>query len=158
MFSCITFIGAFARPELFIIAEITGAISIILSIYDYKTIKTKIPFLILLATIIFVLFYVYGKPADTYLDINRTYIAFCQHYAIAYNIRTHSNSTNAVIDWIDFTRPIFGDCKTVPEILTKHFSLVVPHVLFNTKTYLLSFLLFILNFIFPFSCTICEFI
>jgi hypothetical protein len=92
---------------------------------------------------------VYGKPADSYLGIDRMYIAFCQHYAVAYNMRTHGNNTRAVVEWIDFIKPIFGDCKTVPEILSKHFSLVIPHVLFTTKSYLLSLLLHILSFIFP---------
>lgn len=149
LFSCVTFIGAFARPELFIIAEISSTISILLCLYYYKAIKTNLPFLLLLLVIAFSLFYVYGKPADSYLGIDRMYIAFSQHYAVAYNMRTQSNNPRAVVEWIDFTRPLFGDCKTVPEILSKHFSLVIPHVLFATKTYLLSFLLHILSFIFP---------
>jgi hypothetical protein len=149
LFACVTFIGAFARPELFIIAEICSVICILMSVYQYKSIKTNLPYLVLLFVIAFGLFFVYGKPADTYLGIDRMYIAFCQHYAVAYNIRTHSNNTRSVIEWIDFTRPIFGDCKNVPEILTKHFSLVIPHVLFVSKAYLMTFLTHILNFIFP---------
>ena len=149
LFSCVTFIGAFARPELFIVAEISGVIAVLLSIYNYKDIRNNLPYLVLLIVIAISLFYVYGKPADSYLGIDRMYIAFCQHYAVAYNMRTHGNNTRAVVEWIDFIKPIFGDCKTVPEILSKHFSLVIPHVLFTTKSYLLSFLLHILSFIFP---------
>ena len=114
LFSITSFIAAFARPELLIVAEVSGVVAVFLSMRDYKNIHTKIPLLLLLFAIAFILFFVYGKPADTYSNINRTYIAFCQHYAFAYRMRTHSNM-NAIIEWIDFTKPLFGDCKTVPE-------------------------------------------
>lgn len=148
LFSVVTFLAAFARPELLIVAEISGIIAVLLAARDYKNITSKIPLLILLFATAFILFYVYGKPADTYSNINRMYIAFCQHYAIAYRMRTHSN-LNAIIEWIDFTKPIFGDCKTVPEILTKHFSQCIPHFLFTLKMYVVSFALFVLNFVTP---------
>ena len=63
-------------------------------------------------------------------------------------MRTHSN-LNAIIEWIDFTKPLFGDCKTVPEILMKHFTLCIPHFLFTLKMYVVSFALFVLNFVTP---------
>ncbi len=148
LFSTVTFIAAFARPELLIVAEVSTVVAIILSVKDYKNISARIPLLILLFVTGFILFFIYGKPADSYSNINRMYIAFCQHYAIAYKMRTHSNM-NAIIEWIDFTKPIFGDCKTVPEILMKHFSLCVPHFLFTIKMYVLSFALFVLNFVTP---------
>lgn len=148
LFSTVTFIAAFARPELLIVAEVSAAIAILLTIKDYKKNLSKIPLLMLLLVTAFILFLVYGKPADSYSNINRMYIAFCQHYAIAYRMRTHSN-LNAIIEWIDFTKPLFGDCKTVPEILLKHFSLCIPHFLFTTKLYLVSFALFVLNFLSP---------
>ena len=148
LFSIVTFVAAFARPELLIVAEISGIIAILMAVRDYKNITSKIPLLLLLFATAFVLFFVYGKPADTYSNINRMYIAFCQHYAIAYRMRTHSN-INAIIEWIDFTKPLFGDCKTVPEILMKHFTLCIPHFLFTLKMYIVSFALFILNFATP---------
>ncbi|HUM52850.1 MAG TPA: hypothetical protein PK431_13590 [Chitinophagales bacterium] len=148
LFSAVTFILAFARPELLSIAMLLTAVSIAFSIYNYKTIVTRIPHLVLLFFVAGILFFVYGKPADSYSNINRIYIAFCQHYAIAYKVRTHS-SMNAVIEWIDFTRPLFGDCKTVPEIFMKHFDLVIPHVLFVAKLYIVTFLNFVLNFVVP---------
>jgi len=148
LFSIVTFVAAFARPELLIVAEISGIVAVLLAVRDYKNIPSKIPLLLLLFATAFVLFFVYGKPADTYSNINRMYIAFCQHYAIAYRMRTHSN-LNAIIEWIDFTKPLFGDCKTVPEVLFKHFSLCVPHFLFTIKVYALSFFMFILNLVSP---------
>ncbi len=148
LFSFVSFIAAFARPELLIVAEISGVIAVLLAVRDYKNITSKIPLLILLFATAFILFFVYGKPADTYSNINRMYIAFCQHYAIAYRMRTHSN-LNAIIEWIDFTKPLFGDCKTVPEILMKHFTLCIPHFLFTLKMYVVSFALFVLNFVTP---------
>lgn len=148
LFSVITFFAAFARPELLIVAEMSGAVAIILCIKDYKNIASKIPLLLLLFVTAFVLFFIYGKPADTYSNINRMYIAFCQHYAVAYKMRTHSNM-NAIIEWIDFTKPLFGDCKTVPEILMKHFTLCIPHFLFTTKMYFVTFFMFVLNFVTP---------
>ncbi len=148
IFCTITFISAFARPELLIVAKTATIITIIMAIRDYKNIKIKIPLLLLLFATVFILYFVYGKPADTYSGINRTYIAFCQHYTIAFRMRTHS-SMNAIIEWIDFTRPLFGDCKTVPDILLKHFSLCIPHFLFTIKMYIVSFSLFVLNFISP---------
>ncbi|MBK8350751.1 MAG: hypothetical protein IPL21_03370 [Saprospirales bacterium] len=39
--------------------------------------------------------------------------------------------------------------KTVPEIFMKHFDLVIPHVLFVAKLYVVTFLNFVLNFIVP---------
>jgi hypothetical protein len=148
LFAAVIFFLAFARPELTSVAMLLTVLSIGLSFYHYKSIRSRIvPFLFLMATIA-ILYLVYGKPADSYSNINRIYIAFCQHYAIAYKVRTHSNM-NAVIEWIDFTRPLFGDCKTVPEIFVKHFDLVVPHVLFVMKTYIGAFLFFVLNFVIP---------
>jgi hypothetical protein len=148
LFSIVTFVAAFARPELLIVAEISGIVAVLLAVRDYKNIPSKIPLLLLLFATAIVLFFVYGKPADTYSNINRMYIAFCQHYAIAYRMRTHSN-LNAIIEWIDFTKPLFGDCKTVPEILMKHFTLCIPHFLFTLKMYIVSFALFVLNFVTP---------
>ena len=148
LFCIVTFIAAFARPELLIVAEVASIFAILMAAKDYKNIRAKVPLLLLLGLTAFILFFVYGKPADTYSNINRMYIAFCQHYAIAYRMRTHSN-LNAIIEWIDFTKPLFGDCKTVPEILMKHFSLCIPHFLFTLKMYLVSFGLFLLNFVSP---------
>ncbi|MFN8282219.1 MAG: hypothetical protein U0U67_03345 [Chitinophagales bacterium] len=148
LFATICFVLAFARPELLSIAMLLSVISISCSLYNYKKIKSHFPYLLLLFVVAGVLFFVYGKPADSYSNINRIYIAFCQHYAIAYRIRMHS-SINAVIEWIDFTRPLFGDCKTVPEIFMKHFDLVWPHVLFTTKLYITTFLGYVLNFVVP---------
>lgn len=148
VFTIVTFIAAFARPELFIIAEASSIVVVFLVVKDYKNIAKKIPLLLLLAVTALGLFLVYGRPADTYSGIDRMYIAFCQHYAVAYRMRTHSNM-NAIIEWIDFTRPLFGDCKTVPEILMKHFALCIPHFLFTTKMYIVSFALYVVNFIAP---------
>lgn len=148
LFSTVTFIAAFARPELLIVAELSGLISIFLFLKAYKNNTSQIPLLLLLIATAAVLFVIYGKPADTYSNINRTYIAFCQHYAVAYRMRTGSNM-NAIIEWIDFTRPLFGDCKTVPQILMKHLSLCIPHFLFTAKMYIISFGMFVLNFITP---------
>lgn len=148
LFTTVCFVLAFARPELLSIAMLLAIVSIGFSLYNFKEIKHRIPILLLLFIVAGILFFVYGKPADSYSNINRIYIAFCQHYAIAYKVRTHS-SMNAVIEWIDFTRPLFGDCKTVPEIFMKHFDLVLPHVLFVSKLYILSFLNFVLNFVVP---------
>lgn len=147
-FCIITFVAAFARPELLIIAEISTLFTILLCSKNYKNISTHIPLLLLLVVTIVILFMVYGKPADTYSNINRTYIAFCQHYAIAYRMRTHSNM-NAIIEWIDFTKPLFGDCKTLPEVLMKHFDLCIPHFLFTIKMYAIFFSMFVLDFVTP---------
>lgn len=147
-FAIVSFVAAFARPELLIVAEISTILVLINIVRDYKNAVAKIPLLLLLFITVFILFYVYGKPADTYSNINRTYIAFCQHYAVAYKMRTHSDM-NAIIEWIDFTKPLFGDSKTVPEVLFKHFSLCVPHFLFTIKVYALSFFMFILNLVSP---------
>lgn len=148
LFSCILFILAFARPELQSIALLCSIASLLLSLYDYKNILPRIPLLILLVVIVSILYTVYGKPADSYSGIDRIYIAFCQHYAQTYKMRTHSDM-NAIIEWIDFTRPLFGDCKTVPEILIKHFDLCIPHFLFNIKLYFISFIFFVISFIAP---------
>lgn len=147
-FCIITFIAAFARPELLIVAEAATLITVFFCAKDYKHIASNIPLLLLLAATAITLFVVYGKPADTYSNINRTYIAFCQHYAVAYRMRTHSHM-NAIIEWIDFTKPLFGDCKTVPEILMKHMDLCIPHFLFTTKMYAVSFGMFVLDFVTP---------
>lgn len=147
-FTIVSFIAAFARPELLIVAEASTAVALFFVIKDYKNIGRKIPLLLLLLLTAAVLFFVYGKPADSYSGIDRMYIAFCQHYAIAYRMRTHSN-LNAVIEWIDFTRPLFGDCTTVPQILTKHFSLCIPHFIFTIKGYIFYFFTYLLNLVTP---------
>lgn len=147
-FTIVSFIAAFARPELLIVAEASTVVALFFVIKEYKNIGRRIPLLLLLLLTAAILFFVYGKPADSYSGINRMYIAFCQHYAIAYRMRTHSN-LNAVIEWIDFTRPLFGDCTTVPQILTKHFSLCVPHFLFTIKGYLFYFFNYLLSLVTP---------
>ena len=63
-------------------------------------------------------------------------------------MRTHSNM-NAIIEWIDFTKPLFGDCKTLPEVLMKHFDLCIPHFLFTIKMYAIFFSMFVLDFVTP---------
>ncbi|MEZ5025332.1 MAG: hypothetical protein R2739_02030 [Chitinophagales bacterium] len=147
-FSIVTFIAAFARPELLIIAEICSVVVLVLFIRKYNENKANILSIFLLLAVAVILFLVYGKPADTYSNINRMYIAFCQHFAVAYKMRTQSD-INPIINWIEITRPFFGDCKTVPEILLKHFSLCIPHFLFTIKFYFLSFLQYVAGFVTP---------
>jgi len=148
LFSIVTFIAAFARPELLIVAEISALVVVVFVAIERKNYKQYFPFLIALFLVIFFLFLVYGKPADVYAGINRMYIAFCQHYAIAYKVRTNA-TFNAVIEWRDFTKPLFGDCTTVSQIFIKHFNLCIPHFLFTTKQYFVLLQAFITGFIFP---------
>ena len=55
-FCIITFVAAFARPELLIIAEISTLFTILLCSKNYKNISTHIPLLLLLVVTIVILF------------------------------------------------------------------------------------------------------
>jgi hypothetical protein len=142
------YIAAYARPELFSAFVILAFITLVFLFRDRSNYRSWLPLALLVAAIGAANFFIYRLPADSYKGINRTYIAFCQHYAINYVIE-HKASFNPISEWIDFARQTFGACNDFGCILKTHTSLVVHNSLLNLKNYLLVLLQFVVSILVP---------
>lgn len=128
------YIGAFARPELMLsVVLLTIAFPYIL-IKKY-VLKDYIYFAMPFVLVMLMIYFYIGMPASTYKEIDRTYIAFCQHYTIKYII-THQESFNLFIDWIAFSKEQFPGCETFKDVVLKYPWVVIKGFFFNTGMFL----------------------
>jgi hypothetical protein len=142
------YIAAYARPELFSSFVLISLVTLYFLFRERESFKSWMPLMILVASIILLNFMVYQLPANTYKGIDRTYIAFSQHYAINYVIE-HKAHFNPISEWIDFTHKTFGSCPDFGCILKTHTDLVIHNSLLNLKHYALTLMQFIISILFP---------
>lgn len=142
------FIAAYARPELFSSFLLMSLVTVFFLVKERTTYKNWMPIVFLVASIILLIFFIYQLPANSYKGIDRTYIAFSQHYAINYVIENKANF-NPISEWIDFAKSTFGDCTNFGCILQSHPELVLHHALLNVKLYALTLMQFITGVLFP---------
>jgi hypothetical protein len=142
------YIAAYARPELFSSFILISLVTAYFLVKERSQFKSWLPVLIVVALIILINFFIYQLPANSYKGIDRTYIAFSQHYAINYVIE-HKAAFNPISEWIDFAHKTFGDCTNFGCILKTHPEAVLHHSILNLQKYLLTLLQFIINILFP---------
>lgn len=151
LFSTIAIIAAYARPEIRPFAFLLLALSC------FMWFKEKLPFknvaFYFLAAIFFFAFFqiVYGSPAEFYRgNVNRMYIAFCQHYAG--NMFLHGDkSIDAYAGWRIYADKTFPGCDTFTCILKEYPFAVLKNIWYNISNY--AFMLFKTegSFVFPIS-------
>ena len=142
------YIAAYARPELFSSFVLISFVTAFYLFKERKLVRSWLPLLIIVVGIIAVNFIIYRLPADSYKGINRTYIAFSQHYAINYVIE-HKAHFNPVSEWIDFAHKTFGTCADFGCILKTHFGLVLHNSILNLKNYAFTLMQFVITILFP---------
>ncbi|MFN8237256.1 MAG: hypothetical protein U0T77_03725 [Chitinophagales bacterium] len=142
------YIAAYARPELFSSFLFISVATIYALFKERKDFKNWLPVFIVVAVILLLNFLIYQLPANFYKGIDRTYIAFSQHYAINYVIE-HKASFNPISEWIDFAYNTFGACTNFGCILKTHPELVLHNSLLNLQKYLLTLLQFVVHILFP---------
>ncbi len=142
------FIAAYARPELFSSFLFVSLVTVYFLYKDRKDFKGWLPVFTAVSVIILSNFFIYQLPANSYKGIDRTYIAFSQHYAINYVIE-HKAAFNPISEWIDFAHKTFGDCNNFGCILKTYPKLVLHNSILNLQKYLLTLLQFIVNVLFP---------
>ncbi len=146
---CIAFyFAAYARPELFSSFVLISVVTIYFLFRERADYKQWLPLLAVAVIIIGVYFSIYQFPADSYKGINRTYIAFSQHYAINY-VMEHQSNFNPISEWIPFAKKTFGSCADFGCILKTHTDLVIHNTIINIKKYFLTLLQFIVSVLFP---------
>lgn len=142
------YMAAYARPELFSSFILISMVTAYFLVKERSQFKSWLPVLIVVALIILINFFIYQLPANSYKGIDRTYIAFSQHYAINYVIE-HKAAFNPISEWIDFAHKTFGDCTNFGCILKTHPEAVLHNSILNLQKYLLTLLQFIINILFP---------
>jgi hypothetical protein len=146
---CFTiFAGAFARPEL-MLAFLLFAAFTLFYIIKYDNLKKHIVFALPFIAVMALLFFVFGLPAGSYKGIDRTYIAFCQHYTAKY-ILLNKQSFNIFIDWIAFSREQFPGCDTFIDILLKYPLIVIKGMFANIVVYILLILVTCIDLVYPY--------
>ena len=146
--TAIFFIAAYARPELFPSFLLMCLLTVFIYLKYRESLKSALPAFVFLIAVVIAFFGIYQLPADSYKGINRTYIAFCQHYAINYVLETKANF-NPISEWIDFAHRTFGDCRNFSCILKTHPDLVWHNTLLNIQKYLIVLFEFITSLLFP---------
>jgi len=147
IFSFAVFVGAFARPELMLAFLILAAFTLFYIIkYDQlqKHILFALPFII----IIILFLAVFKLPSGSFKDIDRAYIAFCQHYTIKHII-FNKEHFNLFIDWIAFSKEQFPGCNTFTDIVLKYPFVVIKGMFVNIGFYLLLIITTCADIIFP---------
>ncbi len=142
------YIAAYARPELFIAFLLISIITAHALFIERKNIKDWLPTFLFIAVILIINFIIYQLPANSYKGINRTYIAFSQHYAINYVIENKA-SFNPISEWIAFAHQTFGDCTNFFCILKTHPSLVIHNTILNIQRYVLTLFQFSIDILIP---------
>ena len=150
--TAVFFITAYARPELFPSFLLMCLLTIFIYFKFRESLRSALPAFVFLIVIVIVFFGIYQLPADSYKGINRTYIAFCQHYAINYVLETKANF-NPISEWIDFAHRTFGDCKNFSCILKSHPGLVLHNTILDIQKYCLVLLEFFTYILFPVKIT-----
>lgn len=142
------YVAAYARPELFSSFVLICLVTLYVLYKNRSSYKNWMPLAILFLIIILIHFSVYQFPANYYKGIDRTYIAFSQHYAINYVIE-HKGGFNPVSEWIDFAKKEFTDCSTFGCIIKNHLNLVFHNSVLNFKNYVFVLMQFITGILFP---------
>ncbi len=142
------FLAAYARPELFASFVLSLLVLLYFLIKERNNWKKWLPLLAVLTGIMALVFAIYQLPADSYKGIDRTYIAYSQHYAINYYLQFKPDF-NPISEWIDFARQTFGDCKNVGCIIQTHPDLFFKNCLFNLQNYMLTLLQWLTAALFP---------
>ena len=143
------YVGAFARPELMLSVMILSCVFIYVLIKKYKLreyIFFSLPFIV----IMLLMYFYIGTPSSTYKEIDRTYIAFCQHYTIKYII-SHKESFNLFIDWIAFSKTQFPGCETFKDIVLQYPLVVIKGFFFNAGMFILLLIKSTVDSFFPYE-------
>jgi hypothetical protein len=143
------FIAAFARPELMLSFIILSIIVLFILIKKYN-IKEYILFALPFLVFMLMVYFWVGTPSSIYKGIDRTYIAFCQHYTIKY-ILQHKESFNLFIDWIAFSKEQFPGCETFKDIVLQYPLVVIKGFFFNTGMFFLLLIKSITDVIYPYQ-------
>lgn len=142
------YIAAYARPELFSSFVLIGLVTCWYLFKERSGNKAWIPTFIFVVAFITINFIIYQLPANSYKGIDRTYIAFCQHYAVNYVIE-HKAQFNPISEWIAFAHQTFGQCTDFGCILKTHGDLVLHNTLLNLKNYVFTLMQFVIGVLFP---------
>ena len=136
----VCFLGAYARPELFLSFIIFLSFTVYYIIKKSK-IKEWLVFSIPFVAVMFLLYWVFQFPANSYLGKERLYGVFCQHYTVKY-IYNHKDDYAIFINWMDFCKKEFAGCNTFVDIVLRYPMVVLLGTLENMK---ISFLMFFIS-------------
>jgi hypothetical protein len=148
LISFAVFVGSYARPELMLAFLLFLFFTIYQTIHHKKLKEAALfsfPFIMVMLMFVFV----FKFPADTFKGINRTYIAFCQHYVIK-GIAAKELDNNIFYDWIAYCKSVFPNCKSFIDILQHYPLLVIKEVFENTKFFILFIFTTLTDLIYPY--------
>lgn len=149
LFAAIAIIAAYARPEIRPFAFLLFFVACFVW-FKEKTSFKNIAFYLVLAIFCFAFFQiVYGSPAEFYRgNVDRMYIAFCQHYAG--NQFLHGDKTiDAYAGWRVYADKTFPACDTFSCILKNYPMVVLENIWMNISNYALTLLKTTGSFVFP---------
>lgn len=150
LFSAIAVIAAYARPEIRPFAFLLFAISCLYWFKEKAPLKPVL-FFVAIAVFAFIAFQlIYGSPASFYRgNVDRMYIAFCQHVAINQMVHFHDKSVDAMAGWRIYADRVFPQCDTFMCILKTYPGAVFQNIYLNISNYLITIISTLGSFLFP---------
>lgn len=138
VFCIILLLASYARPELYISFLISLVILICYYFYDKIYLKTfSLYHLIIFILIVVFLHFIFWFPSNSYNGYPRNLAAFYQHYMV--NLFFQKKATE--YDWIywkDTYKTIFGDSKSITDIIIHYPIEFFSHIAYNLKNYFIE--------------------
>ena len=149
LFAAISIVAAYARPEIRPFSFAVYALALFVW-YKNKTAFSQIRIMVFIAIILLIFFQlVFGSPASFYRgNVDRMYIAFCQHVAVNEFLH-HDKTVDVMAGWRVYANKVFPLCDSFSCIVKTYPLAVLKNITYNIPNYLLSITSVLGSLLFP---------
>ena len=149
LFAAVSIIAAYARPEIRPFSFALYALALVVWYFN-KTPFAKTGTAFIAAFILLIFFqWIFGAPASFYRgNVDRMYIAFCQHVAVNEFLH-HDKTVDAMAGWRVYANKVFPLCDTFSCIIKTYPLAVLKNIGYNIPNYFLTLTTVLGSFLFP---------